>query len=124
MAAARCLKEHPEVYEKLRSGALTLCAVAELSKVMTPINKAELFEAMGFGQRQQQLTRARSQVMAPKNWLNIVGEMPAIHYEIVGIYHSKLHIAHGFSSYSVFHHKAISGNVVLGRIAGKALIQS
>jgi 5-methylcytosine-specific restriction endonuclease McrA len=45
ITAARCLSKHPEVYEKIRDGRMSLCAVAELSKVVTTENKAALFEA-------------------------------------------------------------------------------
>lgn len=39
--AARCVEEHPEILEKLRSGALSLCAISELSKV-EPEKRASL----------------------------------------------------------------------------------
>jgi hypothetical protein len=45
ITAARCLTKHPEVYEKIRDGRMNLCAVAELSKVVTTENKVALFEA-------------------------------------------------------------------------------
>jgi len=43
IAAARVYSDNPEVYHKLGCGELTLCAVAELSKVIKPENKEELF---------------------------------------------------------------------------------
>jgi len=43
--AARCLRDHPEVYEKLNSGVLTLCAVSEVSKVKIPQKRQELLLA-------------------------------------------------------------------------------
>jgi len=43
IAAARVYRDNPEVYQKLITGELTLCAVAELSKVLKTENKAELF---------------------------------------------------------------------------------
>ena len=42
--AARSLKDNPEIYELLRDGKLSLCAVAEISKVIKPENKTELLE--------------------------------------------------------------------------------
>jgi hypothetical protein len=42
--AARSLEDNPEIYELLRDGKLSLCAVAEISKVIKPDNKAELLE--------------------------------------------------------------------------------
>jgi len=42
ITAARCLKDHPELYEKVKSGKITLCAVVELSKVITMENRAEI----------------------------------------------------------------------------------
>jgi hypothetical protein len=40
--AARSLKENPEIYELLKEGKLSLCAVSEISKVIKPENKLEL----------------------------------------------------------------------------------
>lgn len=34
--AARCLKEHPEVYQKLRSGLISLCALSEIARIIRP----------------------------------------------------------------------------------------
>jgi 5-methylcytosine-specific restriction endonuclease McrA len=45
IAAARVVAEHPEVLVKIRDGAMHLCAVAELAKVLTEENKAELIPA-------------------------------------------------------------------------------
>jgi len=42
--AARTLNDHPEIYELLKNGKLSLCAIAEISKVMTADNKTELLE--------------------------------------------------------------------------------
>ena len=40
--AARALKDNPEIYELLKEGKLSLCAVAEISKVIKPENKEVL----------------------------------------------------------------------------------
>jgi hypothetical protein len=40
--AARCVRDNPEVYEKLRCGKLTLCAISELARVLNAGNKEEL----------------------------------------------------------------------------------
>jgi 5-methylcytosine-specific restriction endonuclease McrA len=45
IAAARVIADHPEVLVKIRDGAMHLCAVAELAKVLTEENKAELIPA-------------------------------------------------------------------------------
>jgi 5-methylcytosine-specific restriction endonuclease McrA len=45
IAAARVIADHPEVLVKIRDGAMHLCAVAELAKVITEENKAELIPA-------------------------------------------------------------------------------
>ena len=42
--AARAFKDNPEIYELLKDGKLSLCAIAEISKVMTADNKTELLE--------------------------------------------------------------------------------
>jgi hypothetical protein len=42
--AARSLEAHPEIYELLRDGKLSLFAIAEISKVIKPENKVELLE--------------------------------------------------------------------------------
>jgi len=43
--AAKALKDNPEVYQLLRDGKLSLCAVAEVSKVIKPDNKEELLNS-------------------------------------------------------------------------------
>jgi 5-methylcytosine-specific restriction endonuclease McrA len=45
IAAARVIADYPEVLVKIRDGAMQLCAVAELAKVLTEENKAELIPA-------------------------------------------------------------------------------
>lgn len=42
IVAARCIKEHPEVYWMLREGSMTLCTLCEMRRVVTPENKAEV----------------------------------------------------------------------------------
>ena len=47
-AAVKALSKSPEVYQKLKSGELTLCAISTLSKVLTEENTLEvLSEAQG-----------------------------------------------------------------------------
>ena len=45
ITAARLLTANPEIYEKLRSGSLSLCQVAEISRVLDGKNKETLLSA-------------------------------------------------------------------------------
>ena len=45
ISAARALNDNPEIYELLQTGKLSLCAVAEIAKVIRPENKLEVLES-------------------------------------------------------------------------------
>ena len=62
--AARCLKDNPEIYQKLRAGKLTLCAISELSKVMTQENKTELLSVTE-GQSKRAVEKIVAQLLPP-----------------------------------------------------------
>ncbi len=68
ISVARGLRSHPELYEKLRSGALHLCGAAELVKVMTSENKGPLLKAAsGCSKREVEILVAPlKQPVAPK----------------------------------------------------------
>ena len=42
IVAARCLRSNPGVYELLKEGKVSLCALSEIAKVVTPENKEEI----------------------------------------------------------------------------------
>jgi len=65
IAAARVYRENPEVYEKLVGGELTLCAVAELAKVISPKNKVELFSKVE-GKSKQEVQSVVAEYRAPE----------------------------------------------------------
>ena len=62
--AARCVRDNPEVYLKLRDGRLSLCAVAELSKVINQDNKQELFTATE-GRSKLEVQRVVAAILPP-----------------------------------------------------------
>jgi len=64
--AARSLKENPEIYELLKDGKLSLCAVAEISKVIKPENKAELLE-LSQGKPKTEVQKITLNYQAPVN---------------------------------------------------------
>ena len=57
IAAARALRVCPELAAEVESGSLSLCNAAELSRVVTEQNKAELL-AMGSGKSHRELKGA------------------------------------------------------------------
>jgi len=65
IAAARVYRDNPEVYQKLIGGELTLCAVAELAKVISPKNKAELFSKVE-GKSKQEVQSVVAEYRAPE----------------------------------------------------------
>ena len=68
ITAARLLGTHPDLYGKLCSGELSLTALAELAKVLTPENKSELIPAV-IGKpklERQAVVAAYGGVTAPK----------------------------------------------------------
>jgi len=65
IAAARVYRDNPEVYEKLICGDLTLCAVAELAKVISPENKVELFSKVE-GKSKQEVQSVVAEYRAPE----------------------------------------------------------
>jgi len=44
ITAARALNSSPELYKMLREGKMSLCAIVQISKVVTPENKDEIIE--------------------------------------------------------------------------------
>ena len=62
--AARSLKNNPEIYELLRDGNLSLCAVAEISKVIKPDNKTELL-ALSQGKPRTEVQKITVKYQAP-----------------------------------------------------------
>src|SRR5258708_3040532 len=53
--AANCLEKSPEIYELVRVGKLSLCALAEVSKVMTVENTKEVIgQTEGLSKREAQ----------------------------------------------------------------------
>jgi len=65
IAAARVYRDNPEVYHKLIGGELTLCAVAELAKVISPKNKVELFSKIE-GKSKQEVQSVVAEYRAPE----------------------------------------------------------
>jgi len=65
IAAARVYRDNPEVYQKLIGGELTLCAVAELAKVISPKNKVELFSKVE-GKSKQEVQSVVAGYRAPE----------------------------------------------------------
>jgi len=65
IAAARVYRDNPEVYHKLIGGELTLCAVAELAKVISPKNKEELFSKVE-GKSKQEVQSVVAEYRAPE----------------------------------------------------------
>jgi len=65
IAAARVYRNTPEVYTKLKSGELTLCALVELSKVIKPENKEVLFSKAA-GKSKQEVQSVVAQYQAPE----------------------------------------------------------
>jgi len=64
-AAARVVLHNPEILSKLSSGELTLCAVAELSKVLNEENGSTLLpEALGKSREELQVLVAQHQPVA------------------------------------------------------------
>lgn len=60
MQAARCLRRSPRIYDLLRSGKLTLCTLAEASKVMTDANRAAILtEVQGKSKREAERLAVR-----------------------------------------------------------------
>jgi len=69
IAAARVYRDNPEVYQKLVEGELTLCAVAELLKVISPKNKEELFSKVK-GKSKQEVYSVVAEYRAPETGSN------------------------------------------------------
>jgi len=65
IAAARVYRDNPEIYQKLIGGELTLCAVAELAKVISPENKVELFSKVE-GKSKQEVQSVVAEYRAPE----------------------------------------------------------
>ena len=65
IAAARCLRDNPEIYDKLKSGSMSLCTIAELSKVLTVENKEALILASE-GRSKREVERMTSQFKTPE----------------------------------------------------------
>jgi len=65
IAAARVYRDTPEIYQKLLGGELTLCAVAELAKVISPKNKVELFSKVE-GKSKQVVQSVVAEYRAPE----------------------------------------------------------
>jgi len=65
IATARVYRDNPEVYQKLIGGELTLCAVAELAKVISPKNKEELFSKVE-GKSKQVVQSVVAEYRAPE----------------------------------------------------------
>jgi hypothetical protein len=63
--AARCLREHPEVYGKLRQGTLNLCTVSEVYRVPSKEQSRLLLEAEGKSKREVQHLVAKVLPSAP-----------------------------------------------------------
>jgi hypothetical protein len=61
--AARCLRGHPEVYEKLRNGSLSLSAIGEIVKVKAEEQARLLVAAVGRSKRE--VERLVAEVMPP-----------------------------------------------------------
>jgi hypothetical protein len=54
--AARCLAQSPEIYSQLKSGAITLCSLAEVAAVFTPANQELVLTAIqGASKREAQI---------------------------------------------------------------------
>ncbi len=64
MQAARSLKDNPEIYELLQKGKLSLCAVAEISKVIKIDNKTELLE-LSQGKPKSEVQKITARYQAP-----------------------------------------------------------
>ena len=71
--AAKALSSCPEIYEQLKSGAVTLCAISLVSKVLTPENKLEvLAQISGKTKLQVQEVAARLGAVKPTRKKSIV----------------------------------------------------
>ena len=71
--AAKALSNCPEIYEQLKSGAVTLCAISLVSKVLTPENKLEVFaQVSGKTKLQVQEVAARLGAVKPTRKKSIV----------------------------------------------------
>ena len=71
--AAKALSNCPEIYEQLKSGAVTLCAISLVSKVLTPENKLEvLAQISGKTKLQVQEVAARLGAVKPARKKSIV----------------------------------------------------
>jgi Domain of unknown function (DUF222) len=63
--AARCLRSNPEVYELLKEGKVSLCALSEVAKVITPENKREILDlSQGLPKQEAQKLAAQYQPAA------------------------------------------------------------
>lgn len=59
---ARCLKSNPEIYQSIRTGRLSFCALVEICKVKEEASKQELFKASeGKSKREVQVLTAKYQ---------------------------------------------------------------
>ena len=62
IVAARCLRSNPEVYELLKEGKVSLCALSEVAKVITPENKTEILNlSLGLPKQEAQKLAAQYQ---------------------------------------------------------------
>ena len=64
IVAARCCRDNPEVYTLLREGKVSLCALSEVAKVLTPENKVELLN-LSQGLPKQEAQRLAAKFQAP-----------------------------------------------------------
>ena len=64
IVAARCLRDNGEVYELLREGKISLCALSQVAKVMTPENKAEVL-SLTQGLAKEEAQRLAAQYLPP-----------------------------------------------------------
>jgi len=62
--AARALKEHPDIYDKLKSGLLSLCTVAEVSRVRDESKKTNLI-SKAEGKSKREVERLVSPLLPP-----------------------------------------------------------
>jgi len=65
VSVARCLAEHPEIYEKLKTGKLTMCSVACVARVEQPEQReALLVESEGLSR--QEVERLVAPLLPPR----------------------------------------------------------